>query len=283
MDYFSQDLGQLWSGKRIRDSYGQGVHFSEGNLPFTVAEITANSKSVLEIGSSFGQCYRFLLSQGVNLADRYTGTDISEEGVQLCEELYPQSTWVQGNFLDVSLGRTFDYVIERNAIHHMPSPVQCVQKAVGLGDHAVMIYMRVRTRYETLSDVNKGYFISRSDDGQEKGRYFYNLVNIYELVDTILAMERIEEIRIGLTPHDTAITLPDAGVPPDAVAPEEELYYCKCLVLKGDAPQTRISVSPVHLKPFVLEGLKRPASLTRYLSVRSKLLKRARTARRASL
>jgi len=272
-------LGQLWSGKRIREGYGQGIHFAEGNLPFTVVEILANSKSVLEIGSSFGQCYRFLLSQGADLGDRYTGTDISIEGVQTCQELYPRSTWVQGNFLDVELGRTFDYVVERNAIHHMPSPVQCIQKAVGLGTHAVLIYGRVRTRYETLSDVNKGYFISRSEDGEEKGRYFYNLVNLYELVDTVLAMENIKEIRISLSPHDTKATLPDAGVPPDVLAPEEELYYCKCLVLKGDAPQTRISVSPVHLRPFVIEGLKRPASVTRFMSVRSKILKKAQTAR----
>ena len=279
MDYFSQDLGQMWSGERIRNAYGQGVHFTESDLPFKIVDIAANPTSILEIGSAFGQCYRFLLSQGIDPGAHYTGTDISDEGQELCRELYPESTWVKGNFLDVELGGTFDYVIERNAIHHMPSPLRCVEKAVGLADRAVKMHMRVRTRHETLSDVSKGYFISRSIEGEEKGRYFYNLVNLYELVDTILAMDNIREIRLGLSLHDTAATLPDAAIPPDVLEREEELYYCRCLVIKGDTPQTRISISPVHLKPFVLEALKRPKSVTRYLSTRGKILKKARTAR----
>ena len=274
MDYSSQNLGQLWSGEIYREGYGKGVHFSQGNLPFLLEEIAADSQTVLEIGSSFGQCYRFLLSEGINLGDRFTGTDVSEEGIKLCRELYPQSTWVQGNFLNVELDRKFDYVIERNAIHHMPSPITCIQKAVGLGQKSVMMYMRVRTRYPTLSDINQGYFNSPSDDGSTKGRYFYNLVNIYEMIDAILELSGIREIRIGLAPHDIAPTLQNAVVPDDVLDSDEQLYYCKCLVIKDESTRCRITVNPVHLKPFIIEGVKNPRSIYRYIKVRNNILKK---------
>ena len=138
-DYYSQDLGQLWSNDNVKASYSSGVHFAESSLPFRLQDIRESSESVLEIGSSWGQCYRFLRSEGIDLGPRYTGIDISEGGVAHSKEMYPQGNWNCADFPTSDLGRTFDYVIEKNSIHHMPSPLECIAKAINLADKAAAL------------------------------------------------------------------------------------------------------------------------------------------------
>jgi hypothetical protein len=276
MDYYSQDLGKLWSSKAIKTAFGSGVHFRKRDLPFRFSEIAFSTASVLEIGSSYGQCYRMLLSKGIDLGPRYTGIDVSEEGVALCQNLYPRANWVCGDFLTTDLGRTFDYVIEKSSIQHMPSPLKCLAKAIDLADVAIKTLIRVRTLHGTLSDLDKAYFTQPSDDGGVQGYYFHNLVNLYEAVNEILSLNSIGQIFIRLSLFETDRTLGGAVVvPPDVLDPADELYYCQFLITKGQSQRARLYVRPS--KTILREVLRRPGSpgsITRFLKVRNKILEK---------
>ena len=266
----------MWSNDNVKANYASGVHFAQGSLPFKLDAIRNSSDSVLEIGSSWGQCYRYLLSEGIDLGSRYFGVDISEGGVAHSKELSPQGNWTCSDFLAADLGRTFDYIIEKNSIHHMPEPLDCIAKAINLTDKAAALYMRVRSFHPTLSDLETGYFQVTADDNSPAGRYFYNLVNLNELADTISTLDNVRSVSISLAPHDTGRTLNGSVLPDDVFDPREELYYCRLVVTKGPPAGRKFSVTPMRWRPFFIEGAKRPKSIARFFGVRKSILARNR-------
>lgn len=270
MGYYDQNVGHVWGGKIYREKYGAAANFTARDLPFALEEIGTSGDTVLEIGSSMGQSYRSLLNMGIDLGKRYTGTDISLEGIDFCRRSYPQATWIQGDFATLPLDGPYDYVYERISIHHMPNPFACVKKAIGLTGKRLRMQMRVRTQYPTLSDFERGYFRQMEDDNvTEKGRYFFNLMNIFELRDHILSAPGVASLTMTLSRHFTIKPEHHIVAPPDVTAPEEFLYICRCLVVKGPAARPRVDVQSADgWRSFVRD----PGYLLRFRRHRRKLM-----------
>jgi SAM-dependent methyltransferase len=252
MGYYDQDVGHVWGGKIYREKYGTVATFTARDFPFRLDQIDQSGETVLEIGSSMGQAYRSLLAMGIDLGKRYTGTDISNDGIEHCQRTYPQARWIHGDFAQLEFEGPYDYVYERISIHHMPNPFACVKKAIGLAGKALQMQMRVRTCYPTLSDFERGYFRQMEDDNvTEKGRYFFNLMNVFELRDQILSTPGVASVTIWLARHFKILPEHHIVAPPDVFAPEEFLYICRCLVTKGPGARPRVRVRPASWRSFV--------------------------------
>jgi SAM-dependent methyltransferase len=255
MDYYEQDVGKVWGGKIYREKYGTVAKFAARDFPFRLEEIDRSGETVLEIGSSMGQAYRSLVGMGIDLGKRYTGTDISNDGIEHCQRAYPQAKWIHGDFGKLDFEGPYDYVYERISIHHMPNPFACVKKAVRLAGKKLQMQMRVRSRYPTLSDFERGYFRQMEDDNvTEKGRYFFNLMNVFELRDQILSTPGVASVTMWLARHFTILPEHHIVAPPDVRAPEEFLYICRCLVTKGEVARPRVRVLPSSWRNFVRDS-----------------------------
>jgi SAM-dependent methyltransferase len=252
MGYYDQNVGHVWGGKIYREKYGTVAKFDARDFPFALEEIDRSGETVLEIGSSMGQAYRSLLAKGIDLGKRYTGTDISNDGIEHCRRAYPQANWVHGDFATLDFDGPYDYVYERISIHHMPNPFACVKKAIGLTGKKLQMQMRVRSRYPTLSNFERGYFRQMEDDNvTEKGRYFFNLMNVFELRDQILSTPGVASVTMWLARHFKILPEYHIVAPADVHAPEEFLYICRCLVTKGPAARPRVRVLPSHWRNFI--------------------------------
>jgi len=199
--YGEQDLARAWVGGLYRRNYERAVYEKE-DVPFPLSEITNSEETVLEIGSSMGQCYRWLTSNGIDLGPRYTGIDISEDGISHCRSMYPRTHWIRGDFLSTIIPGSFDYTIERNAIHHMANPTACLKKAISLTRKGMTFNMRCRIRHPSLSDLSRAYFLTWSDDGKHvAGRYYFNLLNLADIIRTVISSEGVQSVMIALSPH----------------------------------------------------------------------------------
>jgi len=245
MGYFDQDVGHVWGGKIYREKYGTVAKFTARDFPFSLDEIDRSGETVLEIGSSMGQSYRSLLARGIDLGKRYTGTDISNDGIEHCRRAYPQARWVHGDFGQLDFDGPYDYVYERISIHHMPNPFACIRKAIGLAQKKIQMQMRVRSLHPTLSDFERGYFRQMADDGvTERGRYFFNLMNVVELRDQVLSAPGVASVTMWLARHFTILPEHHIVAPADVFDPREFLYICRCLVVKGGTARPRVRVLP---------------------------------------
>ncbi|PIQ85216.1 MAG: hypothetical protein COV74_09665 [Candidatus Omnitrophica bacterium CG11_big_fil_rev_8_21_14_0_20_45_26] len=277
VNYYEQKVEKVWGGELYRTKYGQGICFSERDVPYTLNGIKRSQETVLEIGSSMGQCYRWLLTKGIDLRKRYTGTDISEEGISNCRKLYPQANWIQGNFPTTEFPTTYDYLHERNSIHHMPEPLACIRKAVSLFKKKGILHMRSRTFHPTVSDIDRSYFVQFSDDGKEiTGKYFMNLMNIADIINTILSCGNIRSIHVELSPHVPLVKAKQLNhahnyvAPEDAYDPDETIYHCYCVIEKGKAKRPQVDIVFASAK----QALKHPLTWFRFLKNRKLILSR---------
>lgn len=280
ISYYKQDLTHVWGGDCYRKKYGKGILYSKRDVPYSLTEITASHETVLEIGSSMGQCYRWLLSEGIDLGQRYTGTDISQDGINHCKEMYPKANWIQGDFQTTEFPGQFDYVHERNAIHHMPNPLDCIRKALKLARKSLLINMRARVLHPSLSDLNKAYFVEWSEGQKEVlGKYYFNLLNITDIINCILSSESIDSVHIQLSPHfklnpNEKLTAEHNFVAPDDVYdPEESLYHCWCLVTKGQRSEANVSIQFASWR----QAIKQPSEFFKFLKNRSVILSRLKS------
>lgn len=73
------------------------------------AEIDFNDKSVLDVGSGFGEMAKFLIKRYKGVA--YTGVDIVPEFITKARELYPNLEFIEKDYLENPLDRKFDIVL----------------------------------------------------------------------------------------------------------------------------------------------------------------------------
>jgi hypothetical protein len=134
----------------------------------------------------------------------------------------------------------------------MPNPFACIRKAIGLTGKAIQMQMRVRSLHPTLSDFARGYFRQMEDDNvTEKGRYFFNLMNVVELRDHVLSAPGVASVTMWLARHFTILPEYHIVAPPDVFEPREFLYICRCLVVKGEATRPRVRVLPSDWRDLV--------------------------------
>lgn len=73
------------------------------------AEIDFNDKSVLDVGSGFGEMAKFLIKRYKGVV--YTGVDIVPEFITKARELYPDLEFIKRDYLENPLDRKFDIIL----------------------------------------------------------------------------------------------------------------------------------------------------------------------------
>jgi SAM-dependent methyltransferase len=186
-EYYAQDIKEVWSFKQY-DQYLK-VLWSWYDLPFAdepanphtsfAAPLTRpiENKSILEVGSAMGQAYFFLKNSGLIDLKNYTGLEVSSKGNQMSRERFPEANWVHADFTRYELKQRFDYVFERNAVHHMPEPVRQFEKMFAHTNRTVNISFRGCLEEGTISDLEVGRFVMKQD-----GRFFLNIISLPEVL-----------------------------------------------------------------------------------------------------
>lgn len=149
-------------------------------LNWTVTKKIEN-KSVLEIGSAMGAAYKFLKKSKLFDQSEYTGIEVSKTGHDYCVKNYPETNWIHQDFTKIKKLQKYDYVFERNAIHHMPEPLNAYKKLFKITNISLSTCFRSCLRGQTISDLEVGNFKN------EGGTFYASIINIFDLIE--LAIE----------------------------------------------------------------------------------------------
>jgi 2-polyprenyl-3-methyl-5-hydroxy-6-metoxy-1,4-benzoquinol methylase len=138
--------------------------------------------SILEIGCAAGGAFDFLTKNNtLKEGHDYNGFDISNTGINYCKEKYPTANWTQADITALAFNRKYDYGIERNAIHHMPKPLDILGKALDAVDKSFATSFVSCINGSTISDLS----IARYRHGNGNFVYF-NIINIFEAINLML-------------------------------------------------------------------------------------------------
>lgn len=103
-----------------RDNYRQYGHsikslgWIEGTQEARFTVLTSigdlDGSSVLDVGCGFADLYGFLREQGINVD--YTGIDLNPEFIETARTLYPDATFIVGDFEETKIPGRFDWAFE---------------------------------------------------------------------------------------------------------------------------------------------------------------------------
>lgn len=185
-DYIDKDIKRVWSFNKYFNHY-KDVDWQWRCLPFSndinkidsfQFEVNKDYKniSILEVGSSMGQSYKFLKEQNNIDTSQYTGIDVSKTAYDHCCKIHPEARWINENFAEYNLNEKFDYSYERHSVHHMPRPLEQFEKILRNTNQAFTTTFRGCVYGPTISNLEVGYFEN------ETGRYFMNIINFLEVI-----------------------------------------------------------------------------------------------------
>jgi len=243
--YNRDDLAKTWS----EISYEKYKHnasswyweyfpnFNSRYSPYTTPKEFIDG-SILEIGCAAGGAFNFLKNnKALNENHDYNGFDISNTGINYCEEKYPSANWTQADISKLSFNRTYDYGFERDAIHHMPNPLDILQKTLGVVNKSFTTSFVSCINGSTISDLN----IARYRHGDGNFVYF-NIINIFEVVNVMLeaGFSKIDVLNFSI--HEKCYSDPLAH---QYIAPEIDqigrvMSRCTVTGIKSDQP-TKLS------------------------------------------
>jgi len=165
--------------KKLADKY-KGIRWKNKNSTYyntlwikNLLDIKFKFNSVLDYGCGTGSLYPFL-KQKFNGA-KYTGIDISPDMLKVAKESYPDGKFIEADGENLPFkNKTFDLVIVRGALHHLPNPekglkeISRVLKPKGFliasepSANFITSLMRrlVPHRHEHFSDVHKEFYVN---------------------------------------------------------------------------------------------------------------------------
>lgn len=187
--YKSQKLNDTWSFDEY-DKYSTAKSsWTWGHLPFTEfgkqsskwddapSNITG---SILEIGSASGGAYDFMKESGlIDLSD-YTGLEISQQGHELCKKKHPGANWLQADATTYQSDRTYDYVFERIAMHHMPQPLSVMDNFSKVANKAFSTSFVSCLNGDTISDLSVARYRHPNADF-----VYFNIINVFEVIELL--------------------------------------------------------------------------------------------------
>jgi len=139
-----------------------------------------------------GQGYQFLKSTGVVDTSDYTGIEVSDMGNSKSQERFPEGNWIHTDFTKYELTQNYDYGFERNAIHHMPEPVEQIMKILKHINISFCTTLRGFIEEGTISDLDKSNF---KYENNGKGLVYSDFISVSEIVNIALE-EGFNHIRI---------------------------------------------------------------------------------------
>ena len=135
------------------------------------------NKSILEIGSAMGSAYKFLKASPLCDESKYTGIEVSKTGYEYCVKNYPEANWLHQDFTKMKKLQKYDYIFERNAIHHMPEPLNAYKKIFKATNTSFSTCFRSCLKGETISDLELANFKT------ERGIYYSSIINLFDLIE----------------------------------------------------------------------------------------------------
>lgn len=226
--YYEQDLSKIWSFSEY-EKYKDAT-WNWWVLPFddNLSEINrslnkavkkkVSKKSIIEIGSAMGRGYEFLKKSGIIDLSNYTGIEISDTGHKASKKLFPSANWIQYDFTKYEFTKKYDYGFERNAIHHMPEPIEQYIKILKNIKISFSTTFRGIMDEGTISDLDKCH-----QKNPEGGMAYWNFISVNEIV------------RIGLKEGFNHIRVIDNGKHwPISSDPESDTYMSAELQGKKD-------------------------------------------------
>ena len=135
------------------------------------------NKSILEVGSAMGSAYEFMKNSELIDLSHYSGIEVSKVGTDHCKENYPETNWIHKDFTTITKLNPVDYSFERNAIHHMPDPIEEYKKLLKATNIAFSTCFRSCLMGESISDLEISHFKSTT------GIYYCSIINLFDVIE----------------------------------------------------------------------------------------------------
>ncbi|MBI5134703.1 class I SAM-dependent methyltransferase [Candidatus Uhrbacteria bacterium] len=107
LEAYGVDVRALASGNRERQQMRFKVLADVGNL---------EDQSILDIGCGFADFYTYLKDQGLHV--QYTGIDICPQFINICQEQFPDLTFLVADIQTDTVPGTFDYIVSSQTFNN---------------------------------------------------------------------------------------------------------------------------------------------------------------------
>ncbi len=255
--YISQKLEDTWSFDHY-DKYKSAIEtWNWTCLPFGEYRncksmwSQAPSKtigSILEIGSAAGGAYGFMNnSRLIDLSD-YTGLEISQVGHEYTKKKYPSAKWEQVDVTQYELNRSYDYVFERIAIHHMPDPLSIIDRFSKKTNKSFSTHFVSCLNGDTISDLSIARYRHPNGD-----YVFFDIINVFEVIETLYqnGFNRISLFHGPLHEKIDHDSLAHQYISPEIDLKKRFVARCYVFATKSD-DNSPLQISPVYAKPLML-------------------------------
>jgi len=165
-----------WAELPFRDYIIKGDFFVKEYLNHVLTQKVDN-KSILEVGSAMGNAYKFMKKSNLIDLNNYTGIEVSKVGTDHCKKNYPETNWIHKDFTTIEKIDDIDYSFERDAIHHMPDPIEAYKKVLKATNIAFSTCFRSCLSGESISDLEISHFKSTT------GTYYSSVINLFDLIE----------------------------------------------------------------------------------------------------
>ncbi len=212
-----------WADFPFADTITDKNYLAKEYFNYPVTKKIKN-KSILEIGSAMGSAYDFLkTSQLCDLSD-YTGIEVSKTGYDYCVKNFPEAKWLHQDFTKMQTLQKYDYIFERNAIHHMPEPLKVYEKIFKSTKISFSTCFRSCLKGETISDLELANFKT------ERGVYYCSITNLFDLIELAIK-EGFGNIKITFGgKHEKISNNPSDPFYLSPKVNQEKIYLSRCKI-----------------------------------------------------
>lgn len=200
--YLHKSKTEAFVKKKIR-STEEELFYSE---KYFLNRIVKKGQKILDVGCATGGLYN-ILKKKVGYLD-YTGLEIDPLCVKAAKKMYPEATFIAGNFLDNKFeDDTFDIVISMLVMSMQPNYKKFISELVRVCRGYILFDTRLKYEGSTVIDKDISYFYYH---GSGK-RNYYIVFNVFELLNFLhIETLHIKKISlIGYYPKDrTSAFLP---------------------------------------------------------------------------
>lgn len=165
-----------WADLPFRDFIVEGDLLNKEYLNHKLTK-KINGNSILEVGSAMGSAYDFMKNSQLIDLSNYTGIEVSKVGIDFCRKNFPEANWIHKDFTQIEKLNSRDYIFERNAIHHMPTPIECYKKLLQATNVAFSTCFRSCLIGESISDLAISNFKSST------GIYYSSIINLFDVIE----------------------------------------------------------------------------------------------------
>jgi len=211
--------------------------------------------SILEIGCAAGGAFNFLTShKALKENHDYNGFDISNTGINFCKEKYPSANWTQADITALAFNRRYDYGFERNAIHHMPKPLEILKKVLGAVDKSFAFSFVSCINGSTISDLN----IARYRHGDGNFVYF-NIINIFEAINVMLesGFNKVDVLNFSIHEKCYSDPLAHQYISPEVDQTKRIMSRCTLIGTKSNGPTTLTFLDKNPNHSFIFSNLRK--------------------------